>query len=207
MKKYEDRKFVSIQTKVSPSVVKRLDSVVERGKFESKYELFQYLISVFLKYADPDNENADPESQELVEFVRLFDGWDDYKQRVITTKPQGNKHLQLTDIVCIYSEIGKRGYVGKRIAFKAGETKITGNIGNILDVIIKKLYPKLYEQLEEVIEQTSVRCISKGLERIISATLEDADSRYIDGLLEGEQEEVEYGQVPKKRRRKGVEDV
>lgn len=207
MKKYEDRKFVSIQTKVSPSVVKRLDSVVERGKFESKYELFQYLISVFLRSADPDNEEEDTDTQEMVEFVRLFDGWDDYKQRVITTKPQGNRHLQLTDIVCVYSEIGKRGYVGKRISFNATGTKITSNIGNILDVVIKKLYPKLYEQLEGVIEQTNERCISKALERIIAATLEDADSRYIDGLLEDEQEAVEYGQVPKKRRRKGIEDV
>lgn len=207
MKKYEDRKFVSIQTKVSPSVVKRLDSVVERGKFESKYELFQYLISVFLRCADPDNEDEDTDTQEMVEFVRLFDGWDDYKQRVITTKPQGNRHLQLTDIVCIYSEIGKKGYVGKRISFNATGTKITSNIGNILDVVIKKLYPKLYEQLEEVIEQTNERCISKALERIIAATLEDADSRYIDGLLGDEQEAVEYGEVPKKRRRKGIEDV
>ena len=59
MKKYEERKFVSIQSKVSHSTVKRLDAVVERGKFESKYELLQYLISVFLRFADPENEDED----------------------------------------------------------------------------------------------------------------------------------------------------
>ena len=206
-KRYEERKFVSIQSKVSPSTVKRLDAVVERGKFESKYELLQYLISVFLKFADPENEDKDTEGQEMVEFARLFDGWDDYRQRIITTKPQGNRNLQLTDMVCIYSEVGKKGYVGKKISFKATETKVTDNVGNVLEVILKKLYPGIYEKLCNMTEQVEGRNVSKTLEKLVNEVLKDADSETLSQMFVDAKSEIEYGNVPKRKRHKGIEDV
>lgn len=206
-KKYEERKFVSIQSKVSPSTVKRLDAVVERGKFESKYELLQYLISVFLKFADPDNEKEDTDAKELIEFARLFDGWDDYKQRIITTKPQGNRHLKLTDIICIYSEIGKKGYVGKKISLNASETKITDNVGNVIDVVLKKLYPLIYETLYNMTEQVHERSISKTLEKVVVEYLKDVDSETLERIFADAKGEIEYGQVPKRKRYKSVDDV
>ena len=205
MKKYEERKFVSIQSKVSPSTVKRLDAVVERGKFESKYELLQYLISVFLRFADPENEDED--AKELEEFAKLFDGWDDYRNRIITTKPQGNRHLQLTDMVCIYSEIGKKGYVGKKISFKATETKVTDNVGNVLEVILKKLYPSIYEKLHNMTEQVEERSISKTLEKLLNELLKDVDSETLARMFVDSKSEIEYGNVPKRKRHKGIEDV
>ena len=206
-KRYEERKFVSIQSKVSPSTVKRLDAVVERGKFESKYELLQYLISVFLKFADPENENEDTEAQELVEFARLFDGWDDYRQRIITTKPQGNKHLNLTDIICIYSEVGKKGYVGKKISLNATETRITDNVGNVLDVVLKKLYPAIYEQLHSLTEQVEERSISKALEKLLIELLKDVDSEALQKIFSDARNEIEYGNKPVRKRHKGIDDV
>ena len=206
-KKYEERKFVSIQSKVSPSTVKRLDAVVERGKFESKYELLQYLISVFLKFADPDNEDEDTEAKELEEFAKLFDGWDDYRNRIITTKPQGNRHLQLVDMVCIYSEIGKKGYVGKKISFKATETKVTDNVGNVLEVVLKKIYPSIYEKLYNMTEQVEERSISKTLEKLLDEVLKDVDSETLARIFVDAKGEIEYGLVPKRKRHKGIEDV
>lgn len=205
-KRYEDRKFVSIQSKVSPSTVKRLDAVVERGKFESKYELLQYLISVFLKFADPENEDEDTSAKELEEFARLFDGWDDYRQRIITTKPQGNKHMRLTDMICIYSEVGKKGYVGKKISFNATETKVTDNVGNALDVMIKKLYPGIYEKLYELTEQVNSRSISKTLEKVIEEFLKDVDVETLERIFSEVKGDVEYGDVPVKRRNRRLSD-
>ena len=207
MKKYEERKFVSIQSKVSPNTVKRLDAVVERGKFESKYELLQYLISVFLKFADPENEDEDTTAQELVEFARLFEGWDDYKQRIITTKPQGNKHLNLTDIVCIYSEVGKKGYVGKKISLNASETKITDNVGNVLDVVLKKLYPAIYEKLCTLTEQVEERSISKAMEKLLVEVLKDVDSETLTKMFVDAKGEIEYGNKPMRKRHKSIDDV
>lgn len=206
-KKDELKKCVSIQSKVSPTTAKRLDAVVERGKFESKYELLQYLISVFLKFADPDNEDEDTEAKELEEFVKLFDGWDDYRNRIITTKPQGNRHLQLVDMVCIYSEVGKKGYVGKKISFKATETKVTDNVGNVLEVVIKKLYPSIYEKLYNMAEQVEERSISKTLEKILDEVLKDVDSETLARIFVDAKSEIEYGNVPKRKRHKGIEDV
>lgn len=205
-KRYEERKFVSIQSKVSPSTVKRLDAVVERGKFESKYELLQYLISVFLKFADPENEEEDTETKEVLEFARMFEGWDDYKQRIITTKPQGNRHLNLTDIVCIYSEVGKKGYVGKKISLNAVETKITDNVGNVLEVVLKKLYPAIYDKLNEMTGQVNSRSISKTLEKIIEEFLKDADAETLERIFSEAKGDVEYGNVPIKRRSRRLTD-
>lgn len=205
-KRYEERKFVSIQSKVSPSTVKRLDAVVERGKFESKYELLQYLISVFLKFADPENEEEDTETKEVLEFASMFEGWDDYKQRIITTKPQGNRHLNLTDIVCIYSEVGKKGYVGKKISLNAVETKITDNVGNVLEVVLKKLYPAIYDKLNEMTGQVNSRSISKTLEKIIEEFLKDADAETLERIFSEAKGDVEYGNVPIKRRRRRLTD-
>ena len=207
MKKDELKKCVSIQSKVSPTTAKRLDAVVERGKFESKYELLQYLISVFLKFADPDNEDEDTESKELEEFVKLFDGWDDYRNRIITTKPQGNRHLQLVDMVCIYSEVGKKGYVGKKLSFKATETKVTDNVGNVLEVVLKKLYPGIYEKLYNMTEQVEERSISKTLEKLLDELLKDVDSETLARIFAEEKSEIEYGITPKRKRHKSINDV
>lgn len=207
MKKDELKKCVSIQSKVSPTTAKRLDAVVERGKFESKYELLQYLISVFLKFADPDNEDEDTEAKELEEFAKLFDGWDDYRNRIITTKPQGNRHLQLVDMVCIYSEVGKKGYVGKKISFKSTETRVTDNVGNVLEVVLKKLYPRLYEKIYNMTEQVEERSVSKTLEKLLDEVLKDVDSETLARIFVDAKSEIEYGNVPKRKRYKGIDNV
>ena len=207
MKKDELKKCESIQSKVSPTTAKRLDAVVERGKFESKYELLQYLISVFLKFADPDNEDEDTEAKELEEFAKLFDGWDDYRQRIITTKPQGNRNLRLTDLVCVYSEVGKKGYVGKKITLNAAETKITTNVGNVLDVVLKKLYPTIYGKLYTLTEQVNERSISKTLEKVLDELLKDVDEQTLERMFAEAKNEIEYGDVPMKKRRRTIADV
>ena len=186
--------------------MKRLDAVVERGKFESKYELLQYLISVFLKFADPENEDEDTEAKELEEFARLFNGWDDYRNRIITTKPQGNRNLQLTEMVCIYSEVGKKGYVGKKISFNAVETKVTDNVGNVLDLILKKLYPSIYEKLLSLTEQVQERSISKTLEKLMMELMKDVDKDTLDRIFAENKNEIEYGNVPMKKRKRSIDD-
>ena len=206
-KKDELKKCISIQSKVSPTTAKRLEAAVERGKFESKYELLQYLISVFLKFADPENEDEATEAKELEEFAKLFDGWDDYRNRIITTTQQGNRHLQLVDMVCIYSEIGKKGYVGKKISFKATETKVTDNVGNVLEVVLKKLYPGIYEKLYNMTEQVEERSISKTLEKLLDELLKDVDSETLARIFAEAKSEIEYGITPKRKRHKSINDV
>lgn len=206
MKKDELKKCVSIQSKVSPTTARRLDAVVERGKFDSKYELLQYLISVFLKYADPENEDEDTDAKELEEFAKLFDGWDDCRNRIITTKPQGNRNLQLVDMVCIYSEVGKKGYVGKKISFKTTETKVTDNVGNVLEVVLKKLYPSIYEKLYNMTEQVEERSLSKTLDKLLNEMLKDVDSETMAKIFNDAKGDNEYGNVPKRKRYKSVND-
>lgn len=70
MKDKKQLKFVSIQSKVSPETADRIDRIVEEGRFGSRYELMQYLLSAFLKYADKEME----ESDEINEFAKNVRG-------------------------------------------------------------------------------------------------------------------------------------
>lgn len=162
---------------------------------------------MLLKVADPENEIEDTETKNLEEFARLFEGWDDSRKRIITTKPQGNRHLQLVDMVCIYSEVGKKGYVSKKISFRGSETKVTDNVGNVLEVVLKKLYPGIYEKLYNMTEQVEERSISKTLEKLLDELLKDVDSETLARIFVDAKCEIEYGNVPKRKRHKGIEDV
>ena len=161
---------------------------------------------MFLKFADPENEDEDAEANELEEFARLFDGWDDYRNRIITTKPQGNRNLKLTEMVCIYSEVGKNGYVGKKISFNAVETKVTDNVGNVLDVVLKKLYPSIYEKLLSLTEQLKERSISKALEKLLDELVKDLDSDTLARIFTESKNEIEYGIVPMRKRKRSIND-
>lgn len=162
---------------------------------------------MLLKVADPENEIEDIDTKNLEEFAKLFEGWDDSRRRIITTKPQGNRNLQLTDMVCIYSEVGKKGYVSKKISFRGSETKVTDNVGNVLEVILKKLYPSIYEKLYNMTEQVEERRISKTLEKLLDELLKDVDSETLARIFSDAKNEIEYGNVPKRKRYKGINDV
>ena len=76
MKDKRQLKFVSIQSKVSPETAERIDKIVNEYGFGSRYELMQYLLSAFLKYADKEME----ESDQLNEFAKIFEGYQNKKK-------------------------------------------------------------------------------------------------------------------------------
>lgn len=199
----ENRKCEMIQCKISVETSKRIDGIVERGGFASKYEFLQYLLSAFLRYADPEREEIDEMSEELLSFGKMYEGWENKKNRIITTRPSGNRALKMTDSINIYSELGRNGYVCKTIKVRGDDVSTTGSISTALEVLMKKLLPKLYARMADIgrnIGECSVL-------RVVEYMTEEAETKGLTAKEKAISESPasnEYGNVPKKRRTKSL---
>jgi Arc/MetJ-type ribon-helix-helix transcriptional regulator len=194
-KSREHLKFISIQSKVSPQTADRIDKIVKRGKFGSRYELIQYVLSAFLKVADGESD-SDEASEELREFVKMFAGWENKKSRIITTKPGGNRELRLTDSINIFSEVGKKGHVCKRLRISGDETRISVSNEGAVEEVIKKLFPEMRDRFERIGRNIG----EDSLVRIIDELLNLGEERFCSEDKAVEYIGIEYGNVPKKKK-------
>lgn len=203
--KNKDKKCRMIQCKISAETAERIEKVVKNGGFSSQYEFLQYLLSAFLRFADPEQEGMDELSEELLAFAKIYEGWENKKNRVITTKPSGNKTLKLVDSINIYSELGRHGYVCKVLSLRGDDVRTSGNIVKSLDILMKKLFPALAARManigRNIGEETSLK--------VVEYMTEEAERK---GLAEGEKAmsasptSNEYGNVPKKKKSKSLND-
>lgn len=197
VKERNNLKFISIQSKVSPETANRIDRIVKRGKFGSRYELMQYILSAFLSVADGEGER---ESDAMKEFLKMFEGWENEKGRIITTKPGGNRELKLTDSINIFSEIGKKGYVCKRVRIIGDETYVSINNESALIEVIKKLFPNMRDRMEVI-----GRSIGEtNLMKVINELLSLGEERFCSDDKQPEYNGIEYGVVPKKKRNQTI---
>lgn len=206
MKDRDAMKQVVLQTKVNAKTQRRLNKIVELYDFGSIYNLLQYVLSAFLHVADPDGE-IDEDSTALYEFAKMFEGFENCKKRIVTTRPSGNHNLQLVDSINIYSEIGKRGYVCKNIHVRAEEVRTDANVESAIGIVIKKLAPRTYEHIMSVGALDGEKNIMRIIERIISETpAQPATTRNINEMFAVACGGIEYGRVPKRMRKKSVND-
>lgn len=200
-----DKKSCMIQCKISAEAAERIEEVVKRGGFASPYEFLQYLLSAFLRYADPENGNIDDMAEELLDFAKIYEGWENKKNRIITTRPSGNRALKMTESISIFSELGRKGYVCKMISVKGNDIRTTGSIAQALEVLLKKLHPKLAYQMADI-----GRNIGEGsLIRVIEYMVEEATGKGLtakEKALSDAPTTNEYGNVPKKKRSKSLND-
>lgn len=200
-----DRKCCMIQCKVSAEAAERIERVVERGRFSSHYEFLQYLLSAFLKFADPEQDGTDEMSDELLSFAQIYEGWENKKNRIITTKPSGNRALKMTEAINIFSELGKNGYVCKMIKVSGNDIRTTGSISQALETLTKRLYPRMYNQLMEIGRSID----ENNIQRVIEYMIEDMERKGLKTKENTVSESPminEYGNVPKKKRSKSLYD-
>ena len=198
-----DRKCCMIQCKVSAEAAERIERVVERGGFSSHYEFLQYLLSAFLKFADPEQDGTDEMSDELLSFAQIYEGWENKKNRIITTKPSGNRALKMTEAINIFSELGKNGYVCKMIKVSGNDIRTTGSISQALETLTKRLYPRMYNQLMEIGRSID----ENNIQRVIEYMIEDMERKGLKTKENTVSESPminEYGNVPKKKRSKSL---
>lgn len=210
MRSRQKVKFVSIQAKVSPEAAACLDRIVKEYKFSSRYEIMQYLLSVFLSFADPNHkETEDIDVAAITDMARVFEGFENSKERVITTKPRGGKTLRLKGAVYVFSEVGKRGYVVRNMETEGESMRVNGRTDAALLFIIKHLYPKLARRLEDIGRSLGISRLEDIINEIIDSremTEEDRISDEIRRDMEAEQSSIRYGIVPKRARRRSAKD-
>lgn len=200
-----DKKSCMIQCKISADASARIDEFVKRGNFESKYEFLQYLLSAFMRYAEPEKEGVDEMSEDLASFAQIYEGWENKKNRVITTKPSGNRALKMTNSINIYTELGRVGYVCRMITFEGDGMKTSSNISFALDTLMKRLHPRIASKLYDIGRNIGEVTILRVIEYLLS----EAEGK---GLTEKEKPVTdkptanEYGNVPKKKRSKSLND-
>lgn len=192
MKDKRQLKFVSIQSKVSPETAERIDKIVNEYGFGSRYELMQYLLSAFLKYADKEME----ESDRLNEFAKIFEGYQNKKNRIITTRPGGNRNLKLTESINIFSEVGRKGYVCKRIVIAGEKESVTSNSENAVRSIMRKLFPQMAGCIESIGNEIGECNYIKILEYVIEGRADDEAARSIRSDFEKLKQKPNYGRVP-----------
>ena len=196
MKDKRQLKFVSIQSKVSPETAERIDRIVNEYGLGSRYELMQYLLSTFLKYADKEME----ESDQLGEFAKIFEGYQNKKSRIITTKPGGNKNMRLVESINLFSEIGRKGYVCKRLVIAGEKESVTSNSENALRSIVRKLFPRIAGYIESIGGDIGESNYIRILEYMIELVADDEASKSIRTDFETLKQKPEYGRVPVRSR-------
>lgn len=203
MKNKRQLKFVSIQSKVSPETAERIDRIVKESGFESRYELMQYLLSAFLKYADREMEGSD----EINEFAKIFEGYQNKKNRIITTKPGGNRRMKLVESINIFSETGRRGYVCKRIVLNGDKESITSNTESAIRSVIRKLFPDIAGYIERIGNDIGECSYMKTLEYIMGKKDLDDIKKSVEDEFKTMKQEVDYGNTPMRLKHKTVNDL
>lgn len=67
-KKKTEPRNVRIKTNVNVSEAEKIDTIVKKYRFRSRYQLFQYLVRSFLKVADPEpGEYVSKDIEEMFE--------------------------------------------------------------------------------------------------------------------------------------------
>jgi hypothetical protein len=199
-----DKKEYMIQCKVSREVYERLQKKVEEGRMKSIYELLQYLVSSFLKVADTDVE-LDKVSEDLYVFAIMFEGWMNEKNRVVTAKPSGNKELKMTDSINIFSEKGKKGHVCKIIKVNGSEIKTNGSIIAALDILLKKLFPSTYCKMIDIGKNIGEDSVLNVIEYMIEEAAKKGLTEKVNPFSPVYNSN-EYGNVPKRKRKKSIND-
>lgn len=203
-------KHVMIQAKVSCDTAERIDNIVKKYGFSSRYEVMQYVLSAFLSKADPGYSNEEEQSRDAInEFGKLFEGFENKRNRIITTKPRGIQKLKLVNSIYIFSEVGKKGYVSRNMKVDAEGAKISNRSETSISSVIRYLYPKMAEKLDSVGKGIG----SNRYEEIIEYMLEGMEVRGADEVGEEVMDEMNeisgvtrYGNVPVKAIKRVVND-
>lgn len=181
----DDNKAVMIQSKISPETSYRLDEIVRKFGFSSRYEILQYLISAFLHYADPTS----PADDSLKVMSGIFAGCENPDSRLNTVRgTDGN--MEVTDVVSIMHQPKSSAYTCRWTHRDAKGEIESSSAALVLDMILARLLPTRYDYLRKIADELDSTSVLKALDYLI-----EADQRC--GTAEqGEYATNAYGAVP-----------
>lgn len=166
--------YVNIMAKVSPETAARLDRIVEREGFRSKYELLQAAVSLVLKWADPGGEEMNADSQETAEKLKqLFGSMAEVRHCMARIKPNGGRKVDPSEIIAFYG----REALMLKVRDADGSTFTTTNVRDIFEVVLRRTLPA--ESLTQLKELQRVRnlptLLSILMDVVAGAKVEDVE--------------------------------
>lgn len=190
----KQQNYQLIATKIDIEAYNRWSQVRKDGAFKSDYEMLQYLVSAFLRHADPAGD-VEAESPMDLRLAEIFTDWQNEAARIIAVNPKSATRLKLVESINIYTIMKKRGYVVRKVVLKAdGGAKVNNNIDAAINDVIRKLRPDMAEELSQIARG----CGTENMVEAIRALLQDSR---LPRLQADEDEAVkieqnEYGNVP-----------
>lgn len=182
----EQRKTCMIQSKVTPETMARLDAVVRKYGFGTRYELMRYIVLAFLSYADPEGE-TDGQSVMPGEIGRIFDGCEDACRREAVVSEV--ERLDVTDALLFYATPAGCPSC-RRISRADGRELSACSAPAILQTVLQRVLPQEYEYLRHVADELGSSSVLVALDYLI-----EADKR-VGAYQDAGYAMNEYGNVP-----------
>ena len=210
-----NRKTALIQTKVSPQTEDRLNKICDDYNFSSKYEIIQYLISAFLKYADPEGE-ADGGDVLPIELAKIFEDLQNKQELINSVAPSAARKFILSEAINLYQSPGSTGTIAAKYTFSAnGDYMKTQSNSQILRTVLVRLFPSMAKSIKSI-------CVSLGnvsydeaisylIEQVDGSLKSDGINREIktafDSMGLAEKHVDIGGNIPKQTRNKNISNI
>lgn len=190
--------YKMLATKVSYDIADRMDRLAERIGTTS-YRILQMMAEVFVRYMD-ENYNLSPDIKLIIDAFESFDGWsEEFNIADHTTRKE------VSDAIYFLVAENHKGcravYVEK--PFMSNTPQASFNTKEMLEMIVSRLFPKLYRKLRLVGAEMDCNSILEIIMRLCDEKPETDDEREIR-MMFADNQRSEYGknqhEAPTKRK-------
>lgn len=182
----EQKKFVPMGTKISPSAAVVWDAICNSLETDT-YHMLQQFIYAMIRAAS-DQHRLSPEIQQLIDNLDLDAGW----QRAFNLVAP-NSEYNIAQMILILSQEGKRGF-GAVMLDKPfmGECRQTENVDMIYERLTEVIFRRHYQKLRQIGVSLGTHSVRETLDTMIDAqTLLDLDDASREGPQMGDR--TDYG--------------
>jgi len=200
-------KHVMVQAKISVEAADKLDKIVKEYKFNSRYEVMQYLLSAFIEKADCETEYNGVNTNET-ELMGIFQRLRAVKDRVNTVKPSAYDDIKRVASVFIYRVTNRRRYVSSCITENGEGMHHSSKREQVLEEVFRYLYPNLAQRLLVIGRNIGVNGYDNIIKELLDMSPVSSDGIHNDVSTEvsGFTGQNKYGMVPVITRNKKVEN-
>lgn len=169
--------------KVSQETRDRLERVRAKYGFRSGYEIMQYLVSAFLRVADPEGEKGPGvEAERLAELAGMFEGFESKLTRLVTSAPSAKAERKLRSLVAVFDVAGRRRHDVYRVRVKE-DGCIASECGpdKALAGVLRDIAPDSWRELAE-----AQQLLGRSTTATLSQVLRDGMERWREWVNAGE---------------------
>lgn len=200
-------KHVMVQAKISVDAANKLDNIVKEYKFNSRYEVMQYLLSAFIEKADCETEYNEVDNNET-ELMDIFQRLRVVKDRINTVKPSAYDNIKRVASVFIYRVTNRRRYVSSCITENERGMVHSSKKEQVLAEVFRYLYPNLAQRLLVIGRNIGINGYDNIIKELLDMAPVSSDGIHNDVTTEVSSfmGEIKYGIVPVITRNKKVEN-